>query len=312
MAGRDVLLNYVMTVRAIEPIQPASRTYLHNALVIAPLKTGAVAGIYECTTKAEIQEHTDANIGAILDAGMIKVYVCAVAEYADAQALIDNTSYKFFTILVDKVFDSIPEKIDGFSGVVGWDTKTRQDAKEFEFRATEDNTGFVDGVDNTGANMYYSFGKLLSGVRWRNQQYAAMPETGITNDLGVAKSLFDDRVSFVLNSEEFGNRLALFTNRGRAIVAPYIYEEFKLDLQSWALQYINTNQPDYNDVEAAKLQAYLTKKASEKYINGGMVPTLRINIMADQDNFVMSGFIAIAEPKATWRIDAEIQQGGDL
>ena len=132
----------------------------------------------------------------------------------------------------------------------------------------------------------------------------------MTSNLGTAESYFDDRLSFVLASEEYGNRLAFFVNRGRAIVAPYIYEEFTLDLKSWALQYISTNMPDYTNIEASKLQSWLLKKANEKYIATGLVSAIRINITADQDNFVMSGNIAIAEPKATWRINAQVQQGG--
>lgn len=310
MAGRDVLLDYVLTARAIEPLLPASRAYLHNVLVIAPLKDGAEAGIYECTTKATIQQYTDAAVGALLDAGMTKIYLCAVSAYKDAQALIDTTLFKFFTILTDPSFTNAPTAIDGFAGVSGWSTATHADAKAYQARATENNTGFEDPAVNAGKNMYHAFGTLLSAAQWRNQQYIAMPAPGITNDLGTATSLFDDRVSFVLNSEEYGNRLAFFVNRGRAIVAPYIYEEFTLDLKSWALQYISTNMPDYNDVEAAKLQSFLMKKATAKYITTGLVSSLRIAIAADQDNFVMSGNIAIAEPKATWRINAQVQQGG--
>lgn len=86
-------------------------------------------------------------------------------------------------------------------------------------------------------------------------------------------------------------------NRGRAIVAPYIYEEFQLDLKSWALTYINTNMPDYTNVEASKLESYLTQKAGNKYLESGLVSNLKISIVADQDNFIMSGNIKIAEPK---------------
>ena len=108
----------------------------------------------------------------------------------------------------------------------------------------------------------------------------------------------------------FGSRLAFFVNRGRAIVAPYIYEEFQLDLKSWALTYINTNQPSYNAVEASKLESYLLQKANNKYLTSGMLDALTISISADQNNFVMSGNIKVSEPKATWRIIADLQEGG--
>lgn len=309
--ARDVLLNYVLKAQAIEPITSASRAYLHNVLVVAKLKDSAEAGIHEITTTAEIAQYTDSDgVKSLFDAGMTKIYLAAVEEYSDVQALIDATSYKFFTILIDPAFNTLPAEITGFSGVIGWATTDSDLGQQFQARATANNTAFIEPVGTTGANMYYAFGLLLSGLTWRNQQYVGMPAIGATDNLGTAETYFDSRLSFVLNSPEFGNRLAFFVNRGRAIVAPYIYEEFTLDLQSWALTYINANMPDYTDVEAAKLQSHLLKKANTKYVDSGLVESIVVSIAADQDNFVMSGNIGIAEPKATWRIKAQIQQGG--
>lgn len=310
MAGRDVLLNYVLKAQAIEPIAPVSRAYLHNVMVIVKLKQDAAAGVYECTTKAEVQSYTDSMAYVMLDNGMTKIYICAVEQYSAAQALLDASDYKYFTIITDPAFTDTPTAINGFNGVSIWETTVENTAKEYAGIATANNTAFISASPATGENMYTATAILLSGLTWRNHQYAAMPAAGATSDLGKAESYFENRLSFVLNSPEFGNRLAFFVNRGRAIIAPYIYEEFTLDLQGWALTYINLNQPDYNNVEAAKLQSYLLNKAAEKYIDTGLVTALTILIAADQDNFIMSGNIAIAEPKATWRIKATIQQGG--
>lgn len=308
--ARDVLLDYVLKTNVVEPILPASSAYLHNVLCIVPVKSGSTAGIYECTTQAQIAEHTEAECGQLLEAGLSKIYVCAVSAYANAQALIDETEYKFFTILVDSSYSTEPTAITGFDGVMGWSTDDAQKAKSFASKATANNTAFIDPTANAGKNMYWAFGKLLSGATWRNQQFIGMPESGMTSVLGTAEQYFEDRLSFVLNSEEFGNRLAFFVNRGRAIVAPYIYEEFQLNLKSWALTYINTNQPSYNAIEASKLESYLLQKANNKYIESGMLDALSIAISADQDNFVMSGNIKVSEPKATWRIVADLQEGG--
>lgn len=308
--ARDVLLDYVLKTSVVEPILPASTAYLHNVLCIVPLATGATAGIYECSTKIQVEEKTTASCWQLLEAGLSKIYVCAVSAYADAQALIDATEYKFFTVLVDPSFTTAPTALTGFDGVMGWSSDDATKAEAFGKIATENNTAFIDPIANSGENMYWAFGKLLSGSTWRNQQFIGMPAGGMTSVLGTAESYFEKRLSFVLNSEEFGNRLAFFVNRGRAIVAPYIYEEFQLDLKSWALTYINTNMPNYNAVEASKLESYLLQKANNKYIASGMLDALTINITADQDNFVMSGNIKVAEPKATWRINANLQEGG--
>lgn len=308
--ARDVLLDYVLKTSVVEPILPASTAYLHNVLCIVPLATGATAGIYECSTKIQVEEKTTASCWQLLEAGLSKIYVCAVSAYADAQALIDATEYKFFTVLVDPSFTTAPTALTGFDGVMGWSSDDATKAEAFGKIATENNTAFIDPIANSGENMYWAFGKLLSGSAWRNQQFIGMPAGGMTSVLGTAESYFEKRLSFVLNSEEFGNRLAFFVNRGRAIVAPYIYEEFQLDLKSWALTYINTNMPNYNAVEASKLESYLLQKANNKYIASGMLDALTINITADQDNFVMSGNIKVSEPKATWRIVADLQEGG--
>lgn len=308
--ARDVLLDYVLKTSVVEPILPASTAYLHNVLCIVPLATGATAGIYECSTKTQVEDQTNASCWQLLEAGLSKIYVCAVSAYADAQALIDATEYKFFTVLVDPSFTTAPTALTGFDGVMGWSSDDVTKAEAFGKIATENNTAFIDPIANSGENMYWAFGKLLSGSTWRNQQFIGMPAGGMTSVLGTAESYFEKRLSFVLNSEEFGNRLAFFVNRGRAIVAPYIYEEFQLDLKSWALTYINTNMPNYNAVEASKLESYLLQKANNKYIASGMLDALTINITADQDNFVMSGNIKVSEPKATWRINANLQEGG--
>ena len=308
--ARDVLLDYVLKTNVVEPILPASTAYLRNVLCVVPLKSGETAGIYECATKAQVQEYTDANCWQLLEAGLSKIYVCAVSAYSAVQALIDATEYKFFTVLVDPSFTIAPTALTGFDGVTGWSIDDATKAENFAKIATENNTAFIDPSANAGENMYWAFGKLLSGSVWKNQQFIGMPAAGITSVLGTAESYFEKRLSFVLNSEEFGNRLAFFVNRGRAIVAPYSYEEFQLDLKSWALTYINTNQPNYNNVEASKLESYLLQKANNKYIASGMLDALTISISADQDNFVMSGNIKVSEPKATWRIIADLQEGG--
>lgn len=307
---RDVLLDYVVKTNVIEPILPASTAYLHNVLCIVPLKSGASAGIYECATKAQIQEYTDAECWQMLEAGLSKIYVCAVQVYADVQALIDASDYKYFTILVDGAFTDAPTALTGFDGVMGWTTDDVTKATAFQSIATMNNTAFIDPQGNNSANMYWAFAKLLNDAIWQNQQYIAMPGEGVTSVLGTAESYFESRLSFVLNSEEFGNRLAFFVNRGRAIVAPYIYEEFQLDMKSWALTYINTNMPSYNRVEASKLESYLLQKAGNKYLDSGMLDALTISVTADRDNFVMSGDIKVAEPKATWRVIANLQEGG--
>lgn len=311
--ARDTLLDYVFTAQAREVIGAASRSYLHNVLVIAPLASGATAGVYEVTSAGQVAQYTSATGPSyLLNAGMSRFYLCAAANIAAAIKLIQADRSKYFTILIDPAFSKESDLLtldSEFAGVIGWTTSNASDGRDYQGVATANHTSFIDVENSNGANMYTAFGALLSAANWRNQQYIAMPAQGVTDSLGVAEGYFQDRLSFVLNSEEFGNRLAFFVNRGRAITAPYLYEEIQLDLQSWSLTYINANMPDYTDVEAAKMQSYLQKRANTKYVDTGLVEMLSVNVLANQDNFVMSGNVGISEPKATWRIKADITQG---
>ena len=50
---------------------------------------------------------------------------------------------------------------------------------------------------------------LSNLLNWNNQQYITMPVNDAVDTLGDAEALYDDKVSFVINDTEFGNRLAL-------------------------------------------------------------------------------------------------------
>lgn len=156
-------------------------------------------------------------------------------------------------------------------------------------------------------NMVYAFGKLLANVTsWKNQQYIEMPIAGVDN-LGDAESLFDDRINFVVTDDSYGNRLALFVAGGKAIVAPYVLKNLCIDLQGYALIWINKNNPDYNKTQASLLEDYLTQRViQEIYIAQKWLTSASLEITLVQDNFVANGDIQVVEPRALWRIAGEL------
>ncbi len=157
-------------------------------------------------------------------------------------------------------------------------------------------------------NLFFAFGKMLSNaLNWRNQQYIAMPFGDDVDTLGLANALFDDKISFVISDAEFGERLALLAVGGKAIVAPYIQRNLELDLQSRALSYISGNQPSYSKTQAALLEDELSK-VIQSYIDREWIEDGVVEVKLEQDNFVASGYINIAEPKALWRIFGEMRQ----
>lgn len=306
---KDVLLEYVMKVDAYAPLPSASTAYIRKVLCVVKPNGETKDTIAECTETSEIQALTDAKVEKMLDAGMTSVLVLPVDDLTGLKTILEATDKKFFTILIDGAFDnSAVSAIDlgSFSGVVGWSTESKENAKAFTIKGS--NVGFVDASANLSQNMYWAFGKLLSANNWKNQQYIEMPLSSGIDTINKAELHFEDAVSFVLTSEEYGNRLALFASNRRAIVAPYVFEELQNKLQSKAVQYISLNQPDYTESEASLLEDSL-QAVIDGYVEQGLLTHGSIVVKLTDENFVLSAKIQVPEPKALWRIKAEMYQG---
>jgi hypothetical protein len=196
--------------------------------------------------------------------------------------------------------------LGAFTGVVG--VSEVDDSFLATQAAISNRSAWHTTSGNKAKNMCYAFGKLLSNaLNWRNQQYIAMPFADDVDTLGEAEALFDDKVNFVISDDEFGERLALFSAGGKAITAPYIKRNLEIDLQSAALSYVSGNQPAYTKVQAALLQDELEKVIAD-YVDDELIEEGTISIELEEDNFVASGDINISEPKALWRIFAEMRQ----
>lgn len=306
---KDVLLEYVMKVDAYAPLPSASTAYIRKVLCVVKPNGETKDTITECTETSEIQALTDAKVEKMLDAGMTSVLVLPVDDLTGLKTILEATDKKFFTILIDGAFNnSAVSAIDlgSFSGVVGWSTESKEDAKAFTIKGS--NVGFVDASANLSQNMYWAFGKLLSANNWKNQQYIEMPLASGIDTINKAELHFEDAVSFVLTSEEYGNRLALFASNRRAIVAPYVFEELQNKLQSKAVQYISLNQPNYTESEASLLEDSL-QAVIDGYVEQGLLTHGSIVVKLTDENFVVSATIQVPEPKALWRIKAEMYQG---
>ncbi len=194
-----------------------------------------------------------------------------------------------------------------FEGVVGISSDDRDFCEDHA--VIENRSCFFTDTTNKAKNMMYAFGKLLSATSWANQQYVTMPFDDGVASIGDANSLFDDKVNFVISDDEFGKRLALFAAGGKAIVAPYILKNLRVDLQSRALSWISGNQPQYTLKEAALLEARLQEDViNEDYIGRNLITAGTVAISLVASNFVASGDINVAEPKALWRVFSEMRQ----
>lgn len=306
---KDVLLEYVMKVDAYAPTPSASTAYIRKVLcVVKPTPEGATGTITECTTKQAVEALTKASCHKLLEAGMPSIFVLPTNSLNIAD-IIEASKKKFFTILIDGAFsnedlNSLDE--GGFKGVIGWCGSVREEVKAWAI--AQNNVGFYDLASNNSENMYYAFSKLLSANTWKNQQFIEMPKASDIDSINEAELMFQDNISFVLSSEEYANRLALFASNRRAIVAPYVYEELTLKMQSKALQYISLNQPNYTEAEASLLEDAL-QAVVEGYVQQGIITHGKVVVSLTDEQFVAQAQINIPEPKALWRIKATMKQG---
>ncbi len=194
-----------------------------------------------------------------------------------------------------------------FKGVIG----VSSDDEDFCAAqvALTNRCAFFTSSTNGAKNMCFAFGSLLANPsNWLNQQYISMPVSDDVEELGDANSLFDDKVSFVIEDDEFGNRLALFAVQGKAIVAPYILKNLQIDLQSRALSWISGNQPQFTVAEAALLENRLQEDVIKEFVERKWIESGTVEITLVEDNFVANGAIEVPQPKALWRVFAEMQE----
>jgi len=202
---------------------------------------------------------------------------------------------------------------EGVTGVASDDLEFLEDQAAIENRCA-----FFSKSANGAKNMFFAFGKLLSNpLDWKNQQYITMPFNDDVDELGEAENLFDtNKISFVINDDEFANRLSMFACGGQAIATPYIQRNLEIDLQSKGLQYVSANQPAYTLKEAALLEDELQKvidgdgqpNGNPGYVGRGWIVSGSVAVTLEQDNFVASGNIQYRKAGALWRIQGQITQ----
>lgn len=307
----NILLDYFFPITTIEPTAQASNAFLKQVLVVALPKAAQVEGVItdhtSMSTMTALTDNTEA--AQLFAAGMNKVKLILLDSLDLLGAALVGHESEMFTILVSSDYNdaAIAALNKGaFKGVIG--TFSVTDATTEAQAVIENRAAFHGTVTNKAKNMFYAFGKMLSNLsQWRNQQYITMPFADDVASLGAANAYFDDKVSFVIQDSEYGNRLGLFAAGGKAIVAPYIKKNLELDLQSAALTYISGNQPQYTKKQAALLEDEL-QKVIQSYIDREWIESGTVEIQLIQSNFIATGNINISEPKALWRIFAEMRQ----
>jgi hypothetical protein len=305
------LLDYFFPITTIEPTPEASTAYLKNVLAICKPKLGATEDTPTlCTSKTDVDAFTtdNAEIDELFDGGMSRVWVMASDDLEGVGTDIADYISEFFTILITSDFNDT--EIDAlakgeFEGVIG--AASTNDTKNATRAAIENYCAFHTDSTVKSKNMFYAFGKFLSQASgWRNQQYITLPYADDVDTLGEAETLFDDKISFVGNDSEFGKRLLLFAAGGKAIAAPYIKANIRIDMQSAALQYVSGNQPPYTAKHAALIEDEL-QKVIQGYIDDDEITAGTVEVELGDEAFTAEADINIAEPSALWRISGTMR-----
>lgn len=311
----DNILDYVFKVNINEVSPNLNTSALKKVCVVTEPKTGVDNTFIEITDKTDISDYTDNDkIGELFDGGLSSIYLC-VCDTDDIDdelsGLLSPNINKFFTILIEQAqttkYNDIVNiaRLAGFNGVFGksfvYNAGSTSAAKTFA--ADKNCCAFCE---SSGRNMYFVFGKFLSQTGWLNKQYIQCPANDNIKLTGEMTSLFDDRISFVGTSENYGNELLFFVCGGRAIVAPYILENLKLDLQSAGHRFIQINNPQFNIINAKLLEGVCQKVLQENYIDKNFINDGQVIVGLSNENFIAEGAIRISEPSALWRVKVEL------
>lgn len=306
--ANDVLLDYAFELTLKTPLPAASAAFLRRVLAVVKPKSGVEAGQISSVLPAAAADLTDNTDVEQLFAGGLSRVLVLPTDTLDIASAIAATPEKFFTVLISSDFDAEDMKglkLGSFAGVVGYTFSDKSAAKEFAVQ--EKQCGFYGLAKNKSENMFFSFGALLSGDPWSNQQFIAVPNDDGITEKGDAEALFEDRVSFALTSEQYGHRLGFFVVGGAAIIAPYVIEDVKLALQSMHVQYVSANKPQYTMTEAKVLEEVL-QDVIDGYVSKKLIARGSITVTPDQDDFVASVAVSVTKPSALWRLKGTLTQ----
>ncbi len=297
-----------------------------NVTVSAPVYTPTLDPVEPyiavITSQEQLPYYTDqwAEIGGAFDGGMNRVYLIVADDILGVPALLVDKECEFYTVYgsSDYLPDEYMTAFANWQGVKGFTTIDEVtgavQAADFKQNVFYEDTLIIS--ESTAYFGLYSFGSLLSGATWRNQQYIPVSAEAGTPvlELGTAELLFDERLSFYLTDEEQGTRLAFFVAGGVSITTPYINEEIKVVMQSRMLNFLSANQP-MNIERNRRLLEQVGQKVIDQYLEAGLLdPAGENSITITQSNelFIVDGVMETTEAVALWRvqIDAIQQTGG--
>lgn len=315
--AKNVLLDYAFKFSEVKGIQKADISYLKRLGVIVKAKTatGNKVVFQEVTNVTDAATYTDAKyLAGLFDGGLRSVTLILCDAITDITEL-DHTQQ--FTVLISDQFSETDKEgfnPTGFKGVVG--AAFSDKAKAGTYAATDNRCAFLDSTTTLKSyGLYYAFGKLLSGVYWRDQQYIQVASTDVysVDSVADAESLFDKKVSFYLSDEQYGKRLGFFAAGGEAITWPYIDVEIQKTVQATGVNYIALNQPRNTPFRRIRMESALQKQidvyieAPYSYLDPEGENKINIYKSAAKA-FTVNGTLSTKDAEPIWRVEVEASQ----
>lgn len=309
----NILLDYAVPFNQVESLPPPSFGFLHRIGVVVPAEAtmteSQITLVTDPTQLAAVTSHDD-ELQGFFDGGGTQMYVINLVDSADLHALIEGKESEFYTVYVHTAI--LAEVLA--SGVVWNGVKsTAVDAETSDLTAAmSDKTClFASAGDKANYNPLFAFGSLLSAAMWRNQQYiTSTVSDGAIDTLGQAELLFDERVSFYLEDEDYGFRLGFFGAGGKSITTPYITQEVELNMQYEMANWIAINQPFNTSIQRASLER-IGNKILDGYVELGYLDPDAVNELKVNDSaeaFVVNGNLTLAPSVALWRVKVDAFQ----
>jgi hypothetical protein len=306
------VLNGLLSILAIVPATTFNvQSVDDSGVIINPYE------VIEVTEKTDLILYTDkwAEIGGLFDGGLNSVYLVMVDTISDLPAAILERESDFYTLLCSTAYTGD----DFLTNSIAWGGVRGFSDQDQVFLASEAITKTVCAFLHTGPvndayQLAFAFGSFLSTSAWRNQQYIGISQPiGSVTSLGLAESLFNDRISFFMDDDESGTRLAFFVAGGKSITTPYISKEIELLMQFNMTNFITINQPYNVKLERQELEKIGDQMIAD-YIEQGYLDPDGINDLVVTDGaevFVVAGSLTTSPSVALWRVflDAYQTQG---
>ena len=288
------ILDYASPTSINTTTAQAPTGYLRNIIVVIKATADDTA-ISTIISKPVIS--IDKCVDGLFDGGINKVSYIKLIN-ADVSNL--NLNDEYFTILFSGFSEAeiLAKDVGTFNGVVGYETDNEADGIEF-------NTCKMYNPLKDGYTIGYIFGVALSSVNWRNFQYnPTNKNVYFVDNIGVANTLYDNKISVLGKDGVVGIRLVSFFIGGESFSKPYVEKEIVINLQTNNVNLL-TQELDYTLQDCAIVSNFNNNYITNFYLNTGLIQDFDYSVSLTSNNEFLSN-LDITPKIAVWKINMEV------